>query len=558
MNNSNKHLNIDKHAKLLYQILPSLYRERDKNGDLKKYLKGTGELLDQVHQTLIQRYADIFPDTDQSFSVDSQSWILPYIGALFNAKTVAPDIIGQREEIANTIAWRKAKGTVKVVEQITESIGQMEVVVHEGFKRVAITPTIGRTILPADAYGYTNTTDYTAAFDNYKNNQSPDWAPMWARHPGLKAGTVDLRCQGSAVKAKADNPAAIISTIAGKSYRWRQSSLHGSQNCNKGRSILPMKNLKPDWIPGYFDDPSVRTIDFRNPTWRQGHFHPRRVLIFAATHGGFFNQYDTIKKFAWHEGLFTNNLFLSVASVTRIDNKIIIRNLSLNTKNFKGIVISQIVNLKQDVDGHPLVWRFEGFIFINTMKVESGQVELDRCALLAVEIKTTNLEHPVLNASNCLINKLHAENGLSRLQYCTVLKTTITAKLNASDCIFNGFIGKSLVDKTLPGKGCVRYSSILPKQQLGNIQYYHHQLLKAVFYQNKFHLHQAGCGVLHPATPIEIANGAADSGEMGAFHHLHLVARQQAIIKKLIDFIPTGILPVIIPDNSLNELPGEI
>ena len=30
-----------------------------------------------------------------------------------------------------------------------------------------------------------------------------------ARHPGLKAGTVDLRCQGSAVKAEANNPAAI-------------------------------------------------------------------------------------------------------------------------------------------------------------------------------------------------------------------------------------------------------------------------------------------------------------------------------------------------------------
>ena len=314
----------------------------------------------------------------------------------------------------------------------------------------------------------------------------------------------------------------------------------------------------PDWIPGYFDDPSVRTIDFRNPTWRQGHFHPRRVLIFSAMQAGFFNHYKTLKKFAWSDGLFSDNFFLSVASVTRIDNKIIVRNLSLNSKNFERIIISTVVTLKQDVDGLPLVWRFEGFVFIRTMKVESGRIELDRCALLAAEINTANLNHPVFNASNCLINKLQAEFGLIRLQYCTVLETTIAAKLNASDSIFNGLIGKSLMDKTLPGNGCVRYCSILPEQLAGDIQYFKVPKLKAVFYQDKFHLHQDGCAVLHPATPIEIANGAADGREMGAFHHLHLVARQQAIIKKLIDFIPTGMLPVIIPDRSLNQLPGEL
>ncbi|MBL4658862.1 MAG: hypothetical protein JKY19_00770 [Alcanivoracaceae bacterium] len=318
-----------------------------------------------------------------------------------------------------------------------------------------------------------------------------------------------------------------------------------------------MNHREADWIPGYFDDPSARTIDFRNPTWRQGHFHPRRILIFSATHAGFFNHYKTLKKFAWGDGLFTNNDFLSVASVTHIDNKIIVRNRSLNSRKFERIIISTVVNLKQNIDGLPLVWRFEGFVFIRTMKVESGRVELDRCALLAAEIKTVNVIHPVFNANNCLIKKIQTENGLTRLQYCTVLQTTITKKLNASDCIFNGLIGKSLADKTLPGNGCIRYSSILPKQQSGDIQYFKVPKLRAVFYQDLFHLHLTGCGVLHPATPIEIANGAADGSEMGAFHHLHLVARQQAIIKKLIDFIPTGMQAVIIPDNSLNELPGE-
>ena len=555
---NNKHHNIDKHAKILYQILPALYRERDKNGDLKKYLKGAGELLDQVHQTLIQRYADIFPDTDQSFSVDSQPWLLPYIGALFNAKTVAPDTLGQRQEIANTIAWRKAKGTVKVVEQIAESIGHMETVVHEGWKRVATTATIGATLLPVDAYGYTDNNGYETAFEQYKKSRFPDWSPMWARHPGLKAGTVDLRCQGGAVAAELDNPAAVTSTIAGKSHHWRQSSLHGSQSCNEGRSILPMGNREPDWIPGYFDDPSVRTIDFRNPNWRQGHFHPRRVLIFSATHSGFFKLPDSNRRFNWSDTLLTDDDFLAVASVIVKDNKVTVRNLSLDSQNFEQIVIRQKIKLAQNIDGHPVSWCFEGFLLFHTMEVSSGHIELDRCALFAAEIETENLQDPVLKASNCLINRIQAEKGLVQLQYCTVLKTTIAPKLNASDCIFDGFIGKSLADKKLPGEGCIRYSSIEPKQQAGEIKYFHHQQLKAIFYQNQFNLHQAGCGVLHPATPIEIANGAADGAEMGAYHHLHLVARQQAIIKKLIDFMPTGMSAVIIPDRSLNELLSEV
>jgi hypothetical protein len=45
---------------------------------------------------------------------------------------------------------------------------------------------------------------------------------------------------------------------------------------------------------------------------------------------------------------------------------------------------------------------------------------------------------------------------------------------------------------------------------------------------------------------------------MGAYHHLYLVASRDAVITKLRDFLPTGIEPVIIPDHSLHELPGEI
>ena len=61
------------HAKLLYQVLPALYRERDKERHLEKFLNGCGLLLGQYHRTLLQRYADIFPDSDEAFDLDSQT-----------------------------------------------------------------------------------------------------------------------------------------------------------------------------------------------------------------------------------------------------------------------------------------------------------------------------------------------------------------------------------------------------------------------------------------------------------------------------------------------------
>lgn len=561
MNGENKSAKRFNHAELLYKILPAIYRERDlTQKDLQKYLNGTGLLLDQIHNTLLQRYADIFPDSDSPDSIQSQSWLLPYLAALLDVRLVSPLEQGQREEIANAIAWRKAKGTVSVVEQVAEAIGGMEVVVHEGWKRIATTARVGMPVLPIDAYGYSPNSSYTNGFNSYPQNQQPDLAPMWARHPGLPAGTVDLRCQGSAVKADEKNPAAVTSHISGKNYRWRQSSLHGAQNCNEGHSILPLKNLETDWIPGYFDDPSVRTVDFRNSNWRQGHFHTQRVLLFAATQPGFFESVPASRRFQWSESLAENEGFLEIASVETSADKTVFRNKSLDEISYKPIVIRKRVKLEQVPDGtgpaDPTVWRFEGFVFSNTIEVDSGRLELERCAVLAAEVHSIDLDQAVLSAENCLFKRLQTASSLMQLQFCTVLSTTISEKLYASDCIFNGLIRRHHDIASLPGEGCIRYSAILPEQTDGDLKFFNEQRVKAIFRSIDFG--QPGCAVLHPATPEEIKMGTEDGGEMGAYHHLHLVARHQAMIKKLDNFLPTGMQAVVIPDLSLHDLPGEI
>lgn len=534
------------HAELLYRILPSIYRERDESQDLRKYLNGCGLLLDQLHRTLQQRYADIFAASDTDLDLDSQTWLLPYIAALLDVRLVSPLVAGRRAEIANAISWRKAKGTLRVVDEVAQAVGGLEVVVHEGWKRVATTARVGMPLLDIDSYGYTGSAPAVAH------------APLRARHPGLPAGTVDLRCLGSAVEAAADNPAAQISQVEGNRYRWRQSSLHGVQNCREGHSVLPYAALKADWIPGYFDDPSVRTVDFRNPNWRQGQFHPRRVLLFTATHSGLFAA--TEHRFLWSDTLQQDAAFLTLVSVEVQGERTVFRNRSLDKGPFVPVVIRMRVKLGQVPSGtgpvDPAVWRFEGILFSHTVEVDSGRVEFERCAVLAAEVHSTDLESPVLTADDCLFKRVQAAKGLIRLQYCTILTSTIAQSLQASDSIFNGPIHKDHDPASLPGEGCVRYSTLLPEQPCGELTLYRHRKLRAVFFSETFG--QPACGVLHPASPAEIAKGAEDGAEMGAYHHLYLVASREAVITKLHDFLPTGIRPVVIPDHSLHQLPGEV
>ena len=566
---SQQHFNINKHADILYQILPAVYRQKDDNGDLKKFLSATGNLLDQVHQSLLQRYADIFPDSDDSFELDSQSWLLPYIAELFDANVFAPDTTGQRQEIANTIAWRKAKGTIKVIEDIAEAIGQLPVVVQEGFKRVATTARIGLPpLLPVTVYGYQNLNNYQTDFDNHQVNNTPDMAPMWTRHPGLNAGTVDLRCPAGAVQANENNPAAITTSIDDQSYRWRQSSLHGSPHCHRDKdghvqSGLPMRGLTHQpysnhWLPGQFDDPSVRTVDFRNPTWRQGHAHPRRVLLYTPLHQGFVLPKDPDRQFNWSANLLEDPDFLDKVEVTVDEHRVVVRNRSLDNKKMQPIAINNPVTLQQNGDGFPTQWHCEGLLFTDQITVQSGRISLDKCAVASLRVLSTDIDTPVINAQNCLINRLMAENGSVQLQYCTVLNHTIALKLNASDSIFNGPIGQSEAQNMLPATGCVRYSSIVSEQLVGDLKLFQNHRGVALFCHETFDLAQRGCGVLHPASATHITNGAADGAEMGAYHHLYLMARQQALVNKLKDFMPLGMQAVMVPDKSLNDLPGQI
>jgi hypothetical protein len=182
----------------LYQLLPEVYRSRDKTSGrageaaksegLARYLDAHGHLLDLIHATLEQQLRDTLPES-------SQDWLLPYFAQLLAANIVSPDSDGKHAEIKNAVSWRQRKGTLRCAEEIAEAVGQMEVEIQEGWKRVAMTPRIGMPLMPARVWDDTLNIGDNLKFDKRVPSEI-------AQHPALPAATVDLRRQSRQIEAR--------------------------------------------------------------------------------------------------------------------------------------------------------------------------------------------------------------------------------------------------------------------------------------------------------------------------------------------------------------------
>ena len=260
----------------LFELLPAIYRTRD-DGALEALLAAFGDLLNPLYRTIDQRLADAFPDLP-SEGRTSQDWVLPYLADLLDVGVVSADALGRRAEIEHAIAWRQRKGTLPTIESIAETLGRIEVEVHEGWARVVTTPRFDDMARLSWLYDSTAGTwsqvqvGLPAAKALGALSEPDMTSPSLAtRHPGLPTATVDLRCPSRAVACAADNPAARTSNFDGHAITWRQASRHGAP-C----------------FPRSYEDVSRRTVDLRTPSFRTGHHHPRRLLLHAAPPAGLF------------------------------------------------------------------------------------------------------------------------------------------------------------------------------------------------------------------------------------------------------------------------------
>lgn len=148
-------------SKKLYELLPALYRIRDTElgmtlltaegistlenlvahpfenaqGPLQSLLSIIAEQVAVLEENLAQLYDDQFIET-------CAEWVVPYIGQLVGTRGLIPipdAPFSQRGAVANTISYRRRKGTASIIEQLAQDVTGWRSNVVEYFQRLATT-----------------------------------------------------------------------------------------------------------------------------------------------------------------------------------------------------------------------------------------------------------------------------------------------------------------------------------------------------------------------------------------------------------------------------------
>jgi hypothetical protein len=123
-------------AEQLFALLPAVYRNRD--GDIGNPLQSLYAVLAQqlgiVEDDIQQLYDDQFIET-------CAPWVIPYIGDLigYNSVYEIAATSDSRAEVANTIGYRRRKGTLLALEQVAADVSGLTAVAVEEFRRLITT-----------------------------------------------------------------------------------------------------------------------------------------------------------------------------------------------------------------------------------------------------------------------------------------------------------------------------------------------------------------------------------------------------------------------------------
>ena len=104
----------------IYRLIPALYRIRDveQGGVLRELVDVVTEQVNALAESIEQTYDDQFIET-------CAEWVAPYVGDLISYRTlhgVVPRVASPRAEVANTIRYRRRKGTASMLEQLAGDV----------------------------------------------------------------------------------------------------------------------------------------------------------------------------------------------------------------------------------------------------------------------------------------------------------------------------------------------------------------------------------------------------------------------------------------------------
>ncbi|MFN8503365.1 phage tail protein [Kouleothrix sp.] len=121
-----------------YQLLPAIYRQHDAAAG--EPLRAMLAVLERELRT-IER--DVEATYDNWFVQTCDTWVLPYLADLVGIRTMSHQrrILGtQRRQVANTIAYRRRKGALSVLEYALRDVTGWHVRAVELYQQIAATP----------------------------------------------------------------------------------------------------------------------------------------------------------------------------------------------------------------------------------------------------------------------------------------------------------------------------------------------------------------------------------------------------------------------------------
>jgi len=136
-------------AERLYRLLPAVYRVRDEGQghSLKALVALIAREFEALEENIEQLYDDQFIET-------CADWVAPYIGDLIGYRPlhgVVPRVASPRAEVANTIGYRRRKGTAAMLEQLARDVTDWPARAVEFFERLATTQYVNHVRLHAQA-----------------------------------------------------------------------------------------------------------------------------------------------------------------------------------------------------------------------------------------------------------------------------------------------------------------------------------------------------------------------------------------------------------------------
>jgi len=126
-------------AQRLFELLPVIHRLRDGQARNPDTLRA---LIDVIAEQVAVLEEDLARAYDDQFIETCAEWVAPYIGDLIGYRSlhaVAPRIGSLRAEVANTIAYRRRKGTASMLEQLARDVSGWDARAVEYFQQLATT-----------------------------------------------------------------------------------------------------------------------------------------------------------------------------------------------------------------------------------------------------------------------------------------------------------------------------------------------------------------------------------------------------------------------------------